>query len=207
MKSYLQSCKTEFWHRVFEAETQWLSRQLDGAHKVLSVGCGPAMIEAALSERGFEVVGLDVSAETLQCAPDSIRTVVGSAEAMDFVDCCFDAVVFVVSLQFIEDYHEAIRESRRVLAADGMLVVMLLNPKSEFFQSKMRDPDSYVQRIKHLDLRAIESAIRDGFCIRTEYILGIRSGRVFETSCPDWASLYVITGRKKERGHCRERLT
>ncbi len=197
MKSYLQSCQTEFWRRVFKAETQWLSRELDGVEKVLSVGCGPAVIEAALSERGFEVVGLDVSAEALRCAPDSIRTVSGSAEAMDFEDRCFDAVVFVVSLQFVEDYHEAIKESERVLTANGKLVVMLLNPQSEFFQSKMRDPSSYVQRIKHLDLRAIGNAISDGFSIRTEYFLGIQGHRVFETSRPDWASLYVITGRKK----------
>ena len=197
MKSYLQSCKTEFWRRVFKAETQWLSRELDGAEKVLSVGCGPAVVEAALSESGFEVVGLDVSVEALRCAPDSVRTVSGSAEAMDFEDRCFDAVVFVVSLQFIENYHEAIRESERVLTTSGKLVVMLLNPQSEFFRSKMRDPSSYVQRIKHLDLRAIENAISDGFSIRTEYFLGIRGGQVFETSRPEWASLYVITGRRK----------
>ena len=197
MKSYLQSCKTEFWRRVFEAETQWLSRELDGVRKVLSVGCGPAVIEAALSERGFEVVGLDVSVEALRCAPDSIRTVSGSAEAMDFEDCHFDAVVFVVSLQFVENYHEAIKESQRVLTANGKLVVMLLNPQSEFFQSKTSDPSSYVQRIKHLDLKAIENAIGDGFSTRTEYFLGIQGSRVFETSHPDWASLYVITGTKK----------
>ena len=196
MKSYLQSCKTEFWRRVFEAEAQWLSGQLEGARKVLSVGCGPAVTEAALSERGFDVVGLDVSAEALHGAPDSIRTVVGSAEAMDFQDDCFDAVVFVVSLQFVEDYRKAIEESRRGLRANGRLIAMLLNPKSEVFQSKRRDPDSYVQHIKHLDVGAIERVIGQGFSVRTDYILGIQGDRVFQTSRPDWASLYVITGRK-----------
>jgi hypothetical protein len=46
MKKYLQSCKTDFWKKVFEAELNYLLRELGNGKDVLSVGCGSAIIEA-----------------------------------------------------------------------------------------------------------------------------------------------------------------
>ncbi|KPJ66063.1 MAG: hypothetical protein AMJ43_09300 [Coxiella sp. DG_40] len=83
MDKYLQSCKTEFWKKVFKAELDYILRQLKGAKDILSVGCGPAVIETGLAEHGFNVTGLDISKEALDRAPDSIRTITGSAENMD----------------------------------------------------------------------------------------------------------------------------
>ena len=51
MEKYLQSCKSDFWKEVFEAELEYILRQLRGVKDVLSVGCGPAIIEAGLAER------------------------------------------------------------------------------------------------------------------------------------------------------------
>jgi len=65
MEEYLQSCKTQFWKDVLEAELGYILRRLEGARDVLSVGCGPAIIEAGLAEHGFNVTGLDISEEAL----------------------------------------------------------------------------------------------------------------------------------------------
>ena len=100
---YLESCQMEFWRNVFRAELDYLLQHLEGSREVLSVGCGPAIIESALSELGFLVTGLDVSQEALACAPDHVRTIAGRAEDMDFPKSTFDAVIYVASLQFIED--------------------------------------------------------------------------------------------------------
>jgi ubiquinone/menaquinone biosynthesis C-methylase UbiE len=197
MDKYLQSCKTEFWKKVFKAELDYLLQELKSAKDVLSVGCGPAIIETGLAEYGFNVTGLDISREALDQAADSIRTVVGPAENMDFTEFSFDAVIYVASLQFIEKYKEAIKQTARVLKRDGKLLAMLLNPQSQFFKEKINNPASYVNKIKHTDLKEIEKTIAEYFSVQTEYFLGIQSQEIFESQNPNLASLYVIKGKKK----------
>ena len=197
MDKYLQSCKTEFWKNVLEAELDYILRELNGTKDVLSVGCGPAIIETGLAEHGFNVTGLDISKEALDQAPDSIRTVIGSAENMDFTQFSFDAVIYVASLQFIEKYKEAIKQTARVLRTGGNLLALLLNPESEFFKEKARNPASYINKIKHTDLTEIKKTIAEYFSVQTEYFLGIKGQEVFESQNPNLASLYVIKGKKK----------
>jgi ubiquinone/menaquinone biosynthesis C-methylase UbiE len=198
MEKYLQSCRTEFWQKVFRAELDYVLRGLSGAKEVLSVGCGPAIIEAGLAEHGFSVTGLDISREALDQAPDSVRTVAGSADKMEFPDSCFDMAIYIASLQFIDNYREAIRQTARVLRAGSKFLAMQLNPESTFFKEKLKNPDSYVNLIKHPDLRQIERAIAEYFSIWSEYFLGINGGEVFESQDPDWASLYVVNGKKRD---------
>jgi ubiquinone/menaquinone biosynthesis C-methylase UbiE len=196
MNKYLQSCKTEFWKQVFKAELEYILHELKEAKDVLSVGCGPAIIEAGLAEHGFNVTGLDISKDALDQAPDRIRTVVGSAENMDFASQSFDAVIYVTSIQFIERYEGAIKQSARVLRAEGKLLMMLLNPQSRFFKEKAKNPASYVNKIKHTDLITIERTIAEYFSIKTEYFLGIKGQEIFKAESPDFAALYVIKGKK-----------
>ncbi len=198
MEKYLQSCKTEFWKKVFKAETDYILQELKDAEDVLSIGCGPAIIERALCEYGFNVTGLDISKEALDQVADIIRTVVGSAENMDFADCSFDAIIYVASLQFIEKYEEAIKQTARVLRLGGKLLAMLLNPNSEFFKLKTANPDSYINRVKHTNLTEIERTIAEYFSIRTEYFLGIRGEQIFPSQDSNVASLYVVKGKKKD---------
>ena len=197
MEKYLQSCTTEFWRKVFDAELDYVLRELEGFKDVLSVGCGPAIIEAGLSEHGFNVTGLDISKEALEQAPDSIRTVRGSVENMDFTESSFDAVIYVASIQFIERYKEAVKQSARVLRSGGKLLIMLLNPESEFFKEKAGNPASYINKIKHTNLAEIERTIAERFFVQSEYFLGIKGDKIFQSRNPDLASLYVIKGTSR----------
>ncbi len=194
MDKYLNSCKTDFWKNVFKAELDYILRELNGVKSVLSVGCGPAIIEKGLAEHGLNVTGLDISTEALDQASDNIRTVAGSAENMNFTESSFDAVLYIASLQFVEKYKKAIEETARVLKANGKLVAMLLNPQSQFFKEKSKKPDSYVNKIKHTDLKEIERATARYFSVQTEYFLGIEGQQIFESQNPDLASLYIIKG-------------
>ncbi len=197
MEKYLQSCRTEFWKKVFKAELDYILRELNGTKDVLSVGCGPAIIEKGLAEHGFNVTGLDVSKEALEQAPDKIRTLVSSAENINFADFFFDAAIYVASIQFIDDYKEAIRQTARVLRADGKFLAMLLNPECEFFREKTKNLASYINKIKHTDLREIERTIAEYFSTQTEYFLGIKDREIFESQDPNLASLYIIKGKKR----------
>jgi len=194
---YLRSCMTEFWQKVFQAELDYLLQHLEGSRDVLSVGCGPAIIESGLSKRGFVVTGLDISQEALERAPDHIRTIQASAEDMDFPEACFDAVIYVASLQFIKDYNKAVERTAYVIRPAGKLIVMLLNSESAFFKEKARNPASYVRKIRHTNLHEIERAIAKFFDVQTEYFMGVRSEDIFETREPEEASLFIVRGIRK----------
>ncbi|MBN2464541.1 class I SAM-dependent methyltransferase [candidate division WOR-3 bacterium] len=194
---YAVSGRKRFWQEIFRRELAYLVEHLKGCSDILSVGCGPAVIEGGLAKRGFNVTGLDVSQEALNRAPDSVRTVAAKAEDMPFPRSSFDAVVYVASLQFIDDYRKAIEKSVYVLRSGGRIIVMLLNPKSEFFKRKSLDPDSYVRRIRHTDLKKIEHVIADNYAIRTEYFLGVKGDAVLADRVAGNAVLYVVSGTKK----------
>jgi len=197
IEHYLQSCQTDFWKAVFQAEIEYLLEHLAGCEDVLSVGCGPAAIESALGERGFRVTGIDISREALDRAPDNIRTVAASAEDMSFPESCFDAVIYVASLQFIKDYRKAMKKTARVLRPKGRLIVMLLNPESGFFKGRFRDPNSYVRKIRHTGLKEIENVIVEDFSVQTEFFLGIKEDAIFESRDVADAALYIIRGTRK----------
>jgi len=196
MENYLETCREVFWQNIFRFEVDYLVSQIQGRRDVLSVGCGPAIIEGGLSEHGFHVTGLDVSQEALQCAPDSVRTFVGRAEDMPFPESSFDAVIFVASLQFIDDYRKAIQKSAAVLRPGGTVIVMLLNPQSDFYKERVKNPSSYMSLIRHTDLEQIERVIAECYAIRTEYILGVTGEKIFASKDPRKTALYTITGTK-----------
>jgi len=198
MNKYLESCKTEFWQEVFKAELDYILKELKGAKDILSVGCGPAIIEAGLAEHGFNVTGLDVSKEALNQAPDNVRAVAGSAENMHFADSCFDAAIYVASIQFIEGYKEAVKQTARVLRPGGKILAMLLNPQSEFFKQKIGNPASYINKIKHTNLKEIERTIAEYFAVKTEFFLGIKGKKIFQSRATNLAVIYVVKGKKKE---------
>lgn len=176
----------------------YILHQLKGTKDILSIGCGPAIIEAGLVAHGFNVTGLDVSQEALGQASDSIKKIAGPAEKMLFASLSFDAVIYVASIQFIEKYKEAIKQNNRILRSGGKLLMMLLNPESEFFKEKTQKPDSYINRIKHRNLKEIEKAVAEHFYVETEYFLGIKETIIFQSQDSSIASLYIIKGTKKQ---------
>jgi ubiquinone/menaquinone biosynthesis C-methylase UbiE len=197
---YLRSCQSIFWQDVFRMETNYLLKHLKGIRDILSVGCGPAIIEGALQEHGFNLTGLDVSQEALDRAPDGMRSVVAKAEDMPFPPSSFDAVIFVASLQFIDDYQKALEKTTRVLRRNGLLIVMLLNPHSRFVKERLSNPHSYVSKMKHTNLKEIEEFIARDYSVHTEYFLGIDGGTVSDSEDIQTAALYIIKGKKKSEG-------
>jgi hypothetical protein len=95
---------------------------------------------------------------------------------------------FVASFQFIEDYRKALDRSVAVLCPKGKIIILLLNPESLFFKERSRDPDSYVSRIRHTDLKAIEYAVAKDFEIHTEHYLHINGSNVSKAGSEEEAN-------------------
>jgi len=200
VKKYVQFYSTTLGKRILERETRFVDVKLRGRKKVLSIGCGPAVLEARLHRLhpGMNIIGLDNSKEMIEQAPKEISIVYGDAQHLEFEDNSFDAVFYVTSLEFIQSIQKAIQEAYRVLKVKGLLLVLMLNQNSWYFQEKYNDNNSYIRKnIKHTNINKIQQVISQYFTITNkEYFLGITEKEIIDTKDQTIASLYVFEGEK-----------
>ena len=100
-----------------------------GKLKILDVGTGAGFFAAILSRLGHEVTGIDMSTKMLSEAKKNLRRLKLSAEfkkmnaqALDFANGTFDAVVTRNLTWTLPDVKAAYREWHRVLKAGGVLM-------------------------------------------------------------------------------------
>ena len=201
-KKYSDFYKTEFGKNILEKELEYVLKELKDRRDVLSVGCGPAFLENELAQLNLHlnVIGLDISKEMIEDAPNSIHVALGDAENMGFKNGSFDALLYVTSLEFIVDYKKVVKEAFRVLKLGGKVIVLMLNPKSHYFQKEYNDKGSYIRKnIKHIDIEELERFLSHYFSLKTEYYLGIKNESIFDSKDPKLASLYVIKGISKSK--------
>lgn len=103
--------------------------------RVLDVACGSGVVTRcaaqAVGPKG-RVVGLDISAEMLAVArsasgEDGLAAIEwheGAADRLPFSDGSFDIVTCELGLMFFPDRMAALKEMRRVLAANGRIALM-----------------------------------------------------------------------------------
>jgi ubiquinone/menaquinone biosynthesis C-methylase UbiE len=200
VKKYVQFYSTMLGKRILDHETRFVDEKLIGCKKVLSIGCGPAVLEARLHELhpDMNIIGLDNSKEMIKQAPKEIFIVYGDAQHLEFEDSSFDAVLYVTSLEFIENIQKAIKETYRVLKVKGLLLILMLNPKSRYFQEKYNDNTSYIRKnVKYTNINSIQKVISQYFTIKNEeYFLGITEQEIVDDNNQTIASLYVLEGKK-----------
>ncbi len=200
VEKFVRFCESDFGKRVLEKEAECIYRELKDYKAILDIGCGIGSFEQKLQDSN--ITGLDSSIEMLEEAKRrSNKTfVLGNAEILDFGDSSFDAVFYVTTLEFLDNYQRAIQEAYRVTKLNGKLLVMMLNPESEYFHEHFQRNDSYFRRIKHTDLREIKEYVQRFYQIKKEeYFLGIRGQQIFDSSDRRYASLYVIVGKKLDK--------
>lgn len=105
---------------------------LNPGEPVLDIGAGTGIVAKILVEGGIPVIGVDISFGMLSQAHNRLpgRVLLADAQKVPFTGQYFDAVTFVWSLQHIGDPVAAVREARRVLRADGRVVVVSATPEN-----------------------------------------------------------------------------
>lgn len=104
---------------------------LEGARSALDVGCGAGHLAFALAARIPQVVACDPSPSMLATVASAakergvaIQTREAAAESLPFADGAFDVVATRYSAHHWLDVPAALREMRRVLKPEGLLLVI-----------------------------------------------------------------------------------
>lgn len=97
---------------------------------MLDLACGPALLMASLASTMRLSVGVDVTPKMLQTAratcrasPANTQFVESLAERLPFATAAFDCVVTRLSIHHFQDPLVVLREVKRVLKSDGLLVI------------------------------------------------------------------------------------
>jgi ubiquinone/menaquinone biosynthesis C-methylase UbiE len=110
--------------------------------RVLDIACGTGVVTRLAAERlgpDGAVAGLDINpamlavARSVRSSGASIEWHEAGAESLPLADESFDVVLSSLGLQFVPDKASALREMRRVLAADGRLAIATVGPTPPLF--------------------------------------------------------------------------
>jgi SAM-dependent methyltransferase len=104
-----------------------LRKALDGApgRRLVDIGGGTGNYSLPLKQDGWQPVVVDRSDVMLaRAAAKGLETVEANAERLPFDDGAFDAAMMISMLHHVQDRGAALAEARRVLKAEGRLVLM-----------------------------------------------------------------------------------
>ena len=102
-----------------------------GTGRCLDVGCGGGHFIREVRELGWDVVGVDVSADQLRFARErlpGVELVEADAGALPFADASFDAAYSTFTHTDLDDFAAAVAEVRRVLRTGGRFVYVGNHP-------------------------------------------------------------------------------
>ncbi len=100
---------------------------LEGApgRRLLDIGGGTGNYALPLKHDGWQPIVVDRSQAMLaRAAAKGLETVAANAERLPFEDETFDAAMMISMLHHVEDRRSALSEARRILRAEGRLVLM-----------------------------------------------------------------------------------
>jgi ubiquinone/menaquinone biosynthesis C-methylase UbiE len=157
----------------FQSQKEIVLEMLRGSSgRALDIGCGPAMMEEALLERGLEVWGIDVSERMIEYGKARIarhpqagrcHLALGNAERLSCADGFYDAILSMGVLEYLPDYEPAIREMHRALRNGGIAVLSVPSRVSAYHVARRgyHQVRAVAARLAHRQPAALDSVAVD----------------------------------------------
>jgi ubiquinone/menaquinone biosynthesis C-methylase UbiE len=176
--------------------------ELEGARRLLDVGCGTGRFAVLAAERlGARVWGVDPSAEMLARARARAGALragwrQANAEQLPFKDGWFDAVHAHLVLHLVDSVPQAVAEMLRVLGGDGRVAIVSFRPEhfdrfhlspyfpslTEIDRARFPTPDEIIRQLREGGLEHVaESAIHQRLELEPETVLARARGRYIST--------------------------
>lgn len=137
-----------------EARYAVLAKRLEGAGRVLDLGCGDGYLLSIASRRSENAVGVDTERTAIAVASKLLadyvdsELVLASGFALPFSAGSFDVVVLADVIEHLEDPEVCLKEVRRVLTGDGRS--LMTTPR--WRPDRMWDPVHHVKEYKAEEL-------------------------------------------------------
>lgn len=118
-------------------------KYLKAGSVICSAGCGPCgHIENYISEKGFKVVGIDISEKCIGIAKEhypEIQFEVGDFTKMKYEDEHFDGLISYYSIidTPVQYLNEVLKEFKRVLKKDGYLLIVVKEGAKEGYEEDL----------------------------------------------------------------------
>ena len=156
-------------------------REVEGARKVLDIGCGEGQIarRLAAADATRRVVGVDPTPRQIEVARErggDVEYRIASVDSLPFADAEFDTVVTCLVFEHVDDLEGAVREVARVLAPGGRFIFLLNHPllqtpNSGWIDDQILDPPEQYWRLgeyltEKVSIEEVEPGVRVRFVHR-----------------------------------------
>ena len=117
--------------------------------RILDAGCGPGAYAELLVDHGAEVVCIDASPKMIEFARQRLAARAEFHQAdlgkpLEFLaDQFFDIIISPLTLDYVANWNETLREFHRVLRIGGVFVFSIEHPRSDYLNERMTN---YFQR-------------------------------------------------------------
>jgi 2-polyprenyl-3-methyl-5-hydroxy-6-metoxy-1,4-benzoquinol methylase len=131
--------KVESVYRKFALRdhVRFITRAAASGGSLLDIGCGSGTLLGLLKERGFRVMGLDLSAEAAKIAEiqHGVQVVVDSLAEAGFAAESFDIVTLFHVLEHVSNPRDMLANVWRILRPEGVIVLQVPNIDSWQFRA------------------------------------------------------------------------
>jgi SAM-dependent methyltransferase len=108
-----------------------VEHHLEGARRVLDVGCGEGQVSRQVARTGARAMGIDPASSQIHAAHrrgGGAAFVRARAEQLPCANAAFDGVVLCMALEHVDPFESAIHEIARVLMPGGRFLLVLVHP-------------------------------------------------------------------------------
>jgi ubiquinone/menaquinone biosynthesis C-methylase UbiE len=140
--------ETPLGKKIFESERSCIEKLIKKVEDKFAVdlGIGTGLFTKILKEKGYKVIGIDISDEMLKIAKNRGFEVIKHDlnNPLPFNDESFDFVFSMTSIEFLKNPENLVEEVYRILKKDGEFLLITLNSLSLW---------AFVRRVKGLFIK------------------------------------------------------